>query len=176
MTWTVNRTKPLPTGVNRCRLIVPQGVVAATSSALQVFHGPDGRHEGLVFWLGHRAGKTSYVLRAAVPRCEHEWARVMVAEDAVGELARAARPYGMAIVAQVHSHGGDDTRHSDGDDSLILMPFEGMFSVVVGHYGAGGMTLKSGLGLHEYQDRTWVRIESHCTDALHIVPSLAAVI
>jgi len=34
----------------------------------------------------------------------------------------------MGILCQVHSHPGSDTRHSDGDDELVLLPFEGMLS------------------------------------------------
>jgi len=53
-------------------------------------------------------------------------------------MGRAARRLGLAVMAQVHSHPGADTRHSDGDDELIVLPREGMFSLVIGRYGASG--------------------------------------
>jgi hypothetical protein len=65
----------------------------------------------------------------------------------------------MAIVAQVHSHPGDDTTHSDGDDQMILLPFENMFSLVVSRYGLGDISPGRGVGLHQYQDGHWVRVE-----------------
>ena len=76
------------------------------------------------------------------------------------------------LVAQVHSHPGSDTRHSDGDDRLILMPHEGMFSLVVGSYGDGGIALSDGAGLHQYQDRRWVFVSTAGSNALIIVPEL----
>ena len=76
----------------------------------------------------------------------------------------------LAVVAQVHSHPGSDTRHSDGDDKLILMPYEGMFSLVVANYGDGGLLTSEGASLHQYQDRRWVLITAPTSDTLIIVP------
>ena len=63
----------------------------------------------------------------------------MAEENATGNASRAARALGLSVVAQVHTHPGRDTRHSDGDDDLVLMPYEGMFSLVVGEYGHGSL-------------------------------------
>ena len=73
-------------------------------------------------------------------------------------------------MAQVHSHPGGDTRHSDGDDDLVLMPFEGMFSLVVADYGRGSLLPESGAGLHQYQDGRWVAIDQ-MEQALVAIPS-----
>jgi hypothetical protein len=54
----------------------------------------------------------------------------------------------------------------------VLMPFDGMFSLVVASYGAGGMTLDRGVGLHQFQDGRWVRIPVNCRQALTIVPTM----
>jgi len=81
----------------------------------------------------------------------------------------------LGVVAQVHSHPGDDTRHSQGDDELVLMPFEGMFSLVVGRYGAGGITLEAGVGLHQFQDGRWVQVPSSCSSAVLFVPTVLGV-
>jgi proteasome lid subunit RPN8/RPN11 len=80
-------------------------------------------------------------------------------EVAVAEAARAARPQRLGIVATVHTHPGDDTRHSDGDDDLALMPYEGMFSLVIARYGHGSLQPEHGAGLHQYQDGNWVQID-----------------
>jgi proteasome lid subunit RPN8/RPN11 len=64
----------------------------------------------------------------------------------------------LAVLGQVHSHPGGDTRHSDGDDDLIVLPHEGMFSLVVGRYGDGSVDPRDGAGLHQFQDRRWVRL------------------
>jgi proteasome lid subunit RPN8/RPN11 len=167
---TVFRLTPLPRSPNRGRLLVPVAVAEATIAVLRRFGGPDGPHEGLVYWAGRRADRDLLVLTALVPASDHGPQRVMVPPGEVGRMARAARSHGTAIVAQVHSHPGDDTRHSDGDDHLVLMPTEGMFSLVVADYGHGAIHPSAGAGLHEYQDGRWVQIPPECRDALLIIP------
>jgi len=171
----VYRETVLPVGKNRGRLIVPEQVMRHTQIALTQFGGVDGRHEGLVYWLGRRIDPDTLVLGAAVPPCLHGPQRAIASEAAIGAVIRAARAQGVCLVAQVHSHPDDDTRHSEGDDKLVLMPFDGMFSLVVGHYGDGGTTLKTGVGLHQFQDGRWVRIGAECEDALCIVSALVRV-
>ncbi len=173
---TLYRITELPQRESRGRLIVPEAVVLHTRIALLGFRGPEGRHEGLVYWLGRRIERDSVVVGAAVPPCDHEPQRVMASEAAVGAVVRAARPLGICLVAQVHSHPGNDTRHSDGDDRLVLMPFEGMFSLVIARYGAGGVTLETGAGLHQFQDGRWVQIPPTSDGALCIVPSMMGVV
>jgi len=168
----VHRLTPLPTSRNRGRLIVPASVIAATKAALQRFHGPDGRHEGLAYWMGRRCDADALVMSAVVPASDHGRQHVFVGEAEVGKMSRRARSVGLAIVAQVHSHPGSDTRHSDGDDKLILMPYEGLFSLVVGNYGDGSLLPTQGAGLHQYQDRRWVLIAPAPSDAVIVVPEI----
>jgi len=169
---SVHRDRPLPEGSNRGRLIVPVSVGLQTRIALQGFCGPSSRHEGMVFWVGRRVEADTVVVSAVVPDCRHGPQYVQAPPSAVGMVAKATRNMGLGIVAQVHSHPGDDTRHSTGDDSMILMPFESMFSVVVARYGDGGITQESGVGLHQYQNRQWVSIPSSEKGALLLVPSI----
>jgi len=172
----VFRLTELPTGVNHGRLIVPEQVAVQTRPALMGFHGTDGKHEGLVYWIGRHVQQDSIVVGGIIPNCEHGPQRVMVSENTVGAIMRKARLKGLGIIAQVHSHSGDDTRHSEGDDKLVLMPFEGMFSVVVGRYGAGGITLETGVGLHQFQNGRWIQIQRNCFSALTIVPTMCEVL
>jgi len=168
----VLRMTPLPERENRGNLIVPEQVAIHTKLALLGFRGSDGRHEGLTYWLGRRIGPDSLVVAGYIPQCDHGEQYVMATESAIGAAIRAARAVGLCLVAQVHSHPGQDTRHSDGDDRLVLMPFDGMFSLVVACYGAGGMTLDKGAGLHQFQDGRWVRIPAKYRQALTIVPTM----
>jgi proteasome lid subunit RPN8/RPN11 len=123
-----------------------------------------------VYWLGRRIGNDTIVLSAIVPPSDHGRQYVFIAEKDVGPMSRRARSMGMAVVAQVHSHPGSDTRHSDGDDRLILLPFEGLFSLVVANYGDGNIEPSRGAGLHQYQDGRWVQVPSN-QKALLVVPS-----
>lgn len=172
---TVHRFTFLPEAPARGRLVVAADVLEATARTLrtfrgETFHGHSLPHEGLVYWAGRIIGGSSYVLSAIVPECDHGPGRVMADEHSVGEIARHARAMQLALIAQVHSHPDDDTRHSDGDDQLILMPFEGMFSLVVGTYGEGAMTPEQGAGLHQFQDGRWVRVKPS-SGVLVVVPS-----
>lgn len=129
---SVHRLRPLPQAASRGQLLVTESVVSATSEALRSSSGPDGRHEGIVLWAGRRLEDSIVVCTCILPESDHTWGSVRVGYSAVGKAARLARRAGLVIVAQVHSHPGSDTRHSDGDDAMILLPFDRMYSLVVG--------------------------------------------
>ena len=169
---SVYRFTELPIKDNIGCLIVPESVALKTRLALQSFKGIDGRHEGLIYWLGRRINNDSVIVSSVIPYCEHSRQSVMVPEDTIGNIMKKIRSLGLGIIAQVHSHPGNDTRHSDGDDKLILMPFEGMFSVVIGNYGDGGITIQSGAGVHQFQNKRWVQIRQDCVNAMKITPTI----
>jgi proteasome lid subunit RPN8/RPN11 len=154
----VHRLKPLPTGPATGDLIIPEAVLTPTRAALQASSGDGRHHEGLVLWLGRVVDGDTLVMSATAPVKWSRPAAVHISETAVGSAARAARRHGLGVVAQVHSHPGTDTRHSDGDDELVLMPYPGMFSLVVGEYGHGHLEPRHGAGLHQYQADRWVAV------------------
>lgn len=167
-----NRFTALPTGTAKGFLLVADGVRIPTLAALQASSGDHRNHEGLVLWLGRTVGSATLVLACAAPPKLSGPGRVHVGELAVGATARAARAFGLGVVAQVHSHPGRHTRHSEGDDQLVLMPFEGMFSLVVADYGRGSLLPQEGAGLHQHQAGRWVKIGG---EAMHVIPSLIPV-
>ena len=166
---TVYRETELPRLPARGRLVVAAPAAAATCTALRRFRGRDGAHEGLVYWCGRTIGADTYVLSAMIPDCQHGPQRVHATEAAMGRAARMVRAHQLGIVAQVHSHPGKDTRHSEGDDRLVFMRFEGMFSLVVADYGRGSIRPVEGAGLHQYQDGRWVWVTDGA-EALVVVP------
>lgn len=168
---TVHRLTPLPRGPSDGHLIVAESVIAPTLQALLQSQGPEGRpHEGLVCWLGRTVDQHTLVVAATEPKVISGPQRVHVTEASVGHVARLARRHQLGVVAQVHSHPGHDTRHSDGDDQLVLMPYDGMFSLVIGQYGHGDIHPSRGGGLHQRQGGRWVQVTN--PDALLIVPAL----
>jgi proteasome lid subunit RPN8/RPN11 len=172
---SVFRTKPLRILPATGLLVVNENVISHTQYALRAFgDGIEERHEGLVFWAGKNIGTSSYVLAAIVPECEHEPFRVVANPSQMGDAARAARKLGLGLISQVHSHPGSDTRHSDGDDELVFLPYEGMFSLVVGNYGDGSLNPNEGAGLHQYQNGEWVQVEN-AGGVFRIIPSLIEV-
>jgi proteasome lid subunit RPN8/RPN11 len=152
--------------------LLTEQVVSPTRAALQASSGTHRAHEGLAFWLGRNLGTDTLVLGVAVPPTEHRVDGVFVDERAVLATTRAARAAGLGLVAQVHSHPGRDTRHSDGDDKLILMPYEGMFSLVVADYGHGALLPADGAGLHQYQAGRWVYVTN---EAFTVVPAVITI-
>lgn len=148
----VHRETDLPQSLGRGQLLIVKEVLGTTITGLSSSNGPDGPHEGLVLWAGRQVGDLTIVTTTVIPETRHTWGSVHMDEAQVGAAARLARAHRVGIVAQVHSHPGGDTRHSDGDDQLILMPYEGMFSLVVAKYGTVGF---HGVGVHQYQDGRW---------------------
>jgi hypothetical protein len=157
------RRNPLPRSPAIGRLVVTRDVLSATSVALQSAGSKSPPHEGLVFWLGRECEGDVLVLSAVHPTCASGPRFVTADEKSIGEVARRARANRLGIVAQVHSHGGEVTEHSDGDDELVLMPFEGMYSVVIGRYGFGSALPDEGLGLHQWQSGRWVSVTDERT-------------
>jgi proteasome lid subunit RPN8/RPN11 len=167
---TVHRLTPLPVVPARGRLIVAEHVITPTLAILQASSSSGEADEGLVLWLGRNIENTALVLGCAAVRTTHTWGSVHADESALGPIAATARRHGLGVVAQVHSHPGADTRHSDGDDQLVFMPYESMFSVVVGEYGLGSIKPSEGAGLHQFQDGRWIRVAN--PEAFVVVPAL----
>lgn len=156
----MNRTLPLPVGDLRGSFILAESVIPATREALLSFALAgieDGGHEGMAFWAGCESQEfgSTVILGVIIPDAEHSNQRVIASAEAVGKAARLARAHGLGVLCQVHSHPGQDTRHSDGDDRLILLPFEGMLSIVVPEFGIHFAQLREA-SVHQFQDGRWV--------------------
>lgn len=168
---TVHRLKPLPVAQIRGRFVLADDLLDVSRSALAVGHG-ELPTEGIAYWAGRERDGTSYLLTAIVPRARREPQRVVADEDAIGEAARTARWLQLGILAQVHSHPGRDVRHSDGDDEMVLMPFEGMLSIVLPEYAGQPVDLST-IGMHQFQDGRWVWLSRESViDAVRIAPRL----
>lgn len=152
------RLRPLPTGELRGLFLVTEPVIVATHNALVSFALAgidDGGHEGIVFWAGREAGDFTVFLQAILPVAKHSHGSVMVSREEIGETQRAGRRNKLGVLCQVHSHPGPDGRHSDGDDDLVLLPFEGMLSIVAPQFGLGFRSITD-VCIHQYQEGRWV--------------------
>jgi len=162
----VYRTKPLPKESLRGQFLLPETLIGATRKALvdTALEGiRDGGHEGLVYWAGRQAEDATAFLSVVIPVSDHGPQYVMVSGPEVSRSSRAARNHNIGILAQVHSHPGWDGRHSDGDDDLILMPYEGMLSVVAPHFGRHVRGVAD-LAIHQYQEGRWVLCTSESVE------------
>jgi len=109
----------------------------------------------MAFWAGRQSGDDTLLVQAIVPRAEHTHGSVLANRNAVSQAARTARSQGLGLLGQVHSHPGTDARHSDGDDHLVLLPFENMISVVTPQLGLRFRALAD-VCVHQFQDGRWV--------------------
>lgn len=166
---TVHRTRPLPALPASGHLVVAEVVIERTRELLLQTPGATP-HEAVVWWLGRHADGDTVVLACHEPPARSGPQFVRTDEAAAGTAARAARKMRLGVVAQIHSHPGADTRHSDGDDDLVLMPYEGMFSLVVARYGEGSLLPSEGAGLHQFQNGRWILVRQK-NPALLVVPS-----
>ena len=87
----VERVRPLPEARGRGKLLVAESVLAETSTALQSSFGEDGRHEGLVLWLGRVIDATTLVVSLYVPDADHGPGHVRISERQVSATSRSAR-------------------------------------------------------------------------------------
>ena len=158
-----------PRGFVQGKFLIETNLLVATEAALRTFRGPAGPHEGIVFWGGKELEGLTLYTTAVIPHAIHTKGSVQCDEAAIREVVRALRPHGLGLLAQIHSHPGGDARHSHGDDDMILLPFEGMLSIVVPWYGRDGMHPLSTCGIHQFQQGRWVLCESNL-DNIQIVP------
>lgn len=171
MSWEsdrpVYRSKALPTGALGGEYLLTEDVLETTQAELVDFALKgirDCGHEGLVFWGGRESGNLTVITTVIVPEVQHSHGRVHVSRRAYGIAARRARKRGILLLAQVHSHPGSDTRHSDGDDELIGLPTEGMLSVVVPNFGMGFSGVTEA-GVHQLQEERWVLCSEDSVEA-----------
>ena len=164
---TVYRIRPLPRGALRGRFKISPNLIDETRRALTTFYDAgrhEGGHEGLCYWAGREEQHVTSLESVVTPVARHGQYGVFVSEAAFADVARRARSMGLGVLAQVHSHPGRDTRHSDGDDDLIVMPFENMLSLVAPRYGRFLRAITD-FSVHQYQNRRWVLCDQKSVNA-----------
>lgn len=155
---TVIRTRPLPKGQLNGQFLIAPDLVDQTRQALSAFFEAgraDGGHEGICFWAGHEGSHATSLSEVIVPVARHGPLGVLVSAGDFADAADKAHAMGLGILAQIHSHPGWDTRHSDGDDDLIIMPFENMLSLVAPFFGRTVYSITD-FSVHQFQDHRWV--------------------
>jgi hypothetical protein len=170
------RTKSLPKGELHGTFLVTTGVIQATRAAVSSFaHAGvyEGGHEGIAYWAGREMADCTVFMQALIPVADHSNGRVMVSELELSRVRRAASRDRLGLLAQIHSHPGPDARHSDGDDDLVLMPFENMLSIVLPHFGFLFETMADAC-VHQFQAGKWVLCsEKSVRDQMRVISEVA---
>jgi proteasome lid subunit RPN8/RPN11 len=166
----------LPTSTLMGDFLLSEHTVQVVFDALrhQSQQGPSSRgNEGLVFLAGWRTETLVFYSTVIAPRVRNDFGSVFVEAGEFGRCAKQARNTGLQILAQVHSHPGSCCHHSDGDDKLIILPFEGMLSVVVPNYAIQDVSLAQ-CGVHQYQRRTWCLCDDYSVRA-HLITAPSSI-
>lgn len=151
--------RSIETSPLRGQFLFAQQVIDTLEGFLPTYRGADGSHEGIAFLCGFELGKVTLLTTAVAPDADHGPGHVHCSESQMGEVSRAARALGLGLLGQVHTHPTSDATHSFGDDDLVLMPFEGMLSVVCPLYARFGLLPLYTLGVHQFQDGRWILAE-----------------
>lgn len=146
---------PLAVGEMRGLVQISEAALHAIEGQLPTYRGVDGDHEGIALVAGRMVSGTTILTTAIFPRADHRKAYVRTSDQAFADASKAARAFGLGILAQVHSHPGESAIHSIGDDSMVRPRFDGLLSVVVPHYGRYGMRPLETLGVHEFIGGQW---------------------
>ena len=161
----------LPVGHLQGEFFVTDGAITAAECLLPGYRGPDGDHEGIVFLLGRYLGNTSIITTVVAPDANHGPGHVLCSETQFAEATTAAHDIGLGILGQLHTHPGPWTEHSEGDDVLTRMPFDGLLSLVAPWYCHRGLRPLHSLGVHQYQAGQWVLIHpDSARQHLHLLP------
>jgi hypothetical protein len=170
--WRTRSEPRLPIRPLRGQFAITDAVVDAVADLLPTYRGPDGDHEGLVFLLGRELPDLTLFVAAAAPEASHTAGSVEAPPQAVLAVVDRACSLGLGLLAQVHSHPTEWSEHSEGDDKMVLMPFEGMLSIVVPHYGHHRLLPLDGLGVHQWQSGAWFACErGSIRRGIHVVPT-----
>jgi len=155
----VIRIRPLRTRSQRGRYQIANNLIYETRLALSSFYEAgraEGGHEGICFWAGReRHDRTTFEAVVVPNGARHGPYGVFVSATAFGNAADNAHQMGLGILAQVHSHPSAHTVHSDGDDELVVMPFEHMLSLVAPFYGRTVRSIDD-FSVHQFQNHRWI--------------------
>ena len=113
------------------QLRVPTMIVEQTLAELKAAGRRDA--EGVVLWLGRRAGDGVDVVEAHVPRYESRRDNFIIPRESMAALLRHLGESKTFIAAQVHSHP-QLAFHSEADDEWAIVRHLHALSLVVPHF------------------------------------------
>ncbi len=149
-------------------LLIPEVIWQTT---LEVFadYATAGVEAGC-FWYGIRDDEKAVVALLGVPRQRNYPQHFEIDGDDLAALTEAACASGLVVVAQLHSHPGNDVNQSPWDDLRVVS--QNVFSLVLPNYGEGGCHLRD-IGVHRFQQDAWTRLPvAAASAAVQFLPNL----
>jgi len=116
------------------------------------------RVEAGMFLYGDRNANGDTLARAiVVPRQRTHWGNYQVSAEAMQSVAQATEHTDWVNIAQLHTHPGAWVEHSSYDDKVANSVRA--LSIVIPWYGRHASSWPTGLGIHEWQDGYWHKLE-----------------
>lgn len=114
-------------------IFIPPWAIAQTLQVLQ--RSGQRRHEGIVFWLGRRAGEHIDIAEVYEPAHAAKADYFHIPPRSMQALQQELRTKRLMIAAQVHSHPME-AFHSHADDTWAVIRHVGAVSIVLPYFAA----------------------------------------
>jgi proteasome lid subunit RPN8/RPN11 len=171
MSWWPKRTKPKP-AIQRPTVVLTTGLLAESARGLMQYRGPNGPHEGIVYWAGLSTLSHWIITSVILPKARTTSGSFRTSVQSNAETIGFLSDNGLELLAQVHSHPGTFVDHSAGDGFGALMPYENFLSVVVPNYAREGLFPLDTLGVHRFENGAFRRLSANdLAAALKVLPS-----
>lgn len=139
-----------------CQLQVPRQVVETTLELFKPYS--KRRHEACCFWYGPRDESGGGLVQAIViPRQRNTWGNYNVTAETMAIISSCTRQYGWKNLCQIHTHPGRSVMHSWYDDENANS--QKSLSLVFPLYGVWTNVWPRGIGVHEYQNSIWHKLD-----------------
>jgi hypothetical protein len=127
--------------------------------------------ERVAYLDGVRSGALGIVTTITVPRAQRRPQYFRVTAANMSAAGKHLLRYGLQRLAQVHTHGGRFTEHSDVDDVWAYSQRPGALSIVVPWHGRGVTSLIQ-CGVHLRREAGWALLsKAELPDEITIFPS-----
>ena len=132
---------------------------------LDEFRWPRKRMERVAYFDGVFTAADSVVTTLACPNARLEKTHFTVSSEAMSECGTHFRKFGLARIAQVHTHPGTWVGHSPYDDQMAYSQRTGAVSIVLPEHARKRPRLQN-CGVHVRTETGWVQIPTDEVDAL----------
>ena len=131
------------------------------------------RHESIVYWAGREDRDALVVTTCIAPNAKTTAGSFRTSASSNAHAISRTNELGLAILAQVHTHPGPCTEHSNGDSAGALMPYDGFYSLVIPGYGTRPLWPLTTAGVYVYLRGRFVRLgATEIQNVFRLLPAL----
>lgn len=137
---------------------------------LDEFRWPRRAVERVAYIDGMAFDELKIATTVTLPDAEMHTRHFTVSGEAMSEAGQHFRRFGLERLAQVHTHPGQDVRHSSYDDENAYSQLDGSVSIVLPQHAVRRPQV-SDCGVHVRQDRGWRRLRpEEIAETIRLIP------